>query len=73
MTTSSDIRKANKKRIYKLMLNRKSYTKQQISAMTGLSVATCNTLLNDMESNGILAIGDEKNFEVWEEDHCFIL
>ena len=60
MTTSSDIRKDNKKRIYKLMLNHESYTKQQISAMTGLSVATCNTLLNDMESNGILSIGDEK-------------
>ena len=42
------------------MLNHESYTKQQISAMTGLSVATCNTLLNDMESNGILSIGDEK-------------
>ncbi len=60
MITSSDIRKDNKKRIYKLMLNRESYTKQQISAMTGLSVATCNTLLNDMESNGVLSIGDEK-------------
>lgn len=60
MTTSSDIRKDNKKRIYKLMLNRESYTKNQISAMTGLSVATCNTLLNDMESKGILSIGDEK-------------
>ena len=62
MTTSSDIRKANKKRIYKLMLNRESCTKQQISAMTGLSVATCNTLLNDMESNGVLSIGNEKEF-----------
>lgn len=60
MTTSSDIRKNNKKRIYRLMLDQESYTKQQISAMTGLSVATCNTLLNDMESNGILSIGDEK-------------
>lgn len=60
MITSSDIRKDNKKKIYKMMLNRESYTKNQISAMTGLSVATCNTLLNDMESNGILAIGDEK-------------
>ncbi|MDE5866271.1 MAG: ROK family transcriptional regulator, partial [Lachnospiraceae bacterium] len=62
MITSSDIRKDNKKRIYKLMLNHESYTKNQISAMTGLSVATCNTLLNDMESNGLLSIGDEKEF-----------
>ena len=60
MITSSDIRKDNKKKIYKMMLNRESYTKNQISAMTGLSVATCNTLLNDMESNGVLSIGDEK-------------
>lgn len=60
MTTSSDIRKDNKKRIYKLMLDHEFYTKQQISAMTGLSVATCNTLLNDMESKGVLFIGDEK-------------
>ena len=60
MATSSDIRKDNKKRIYRLMLNHEFYTKQQISTMTGLSVATCNTLLNDMESKGILSIGDEK-------------
>lgn len=62
MITVSDIRKANKKRIYKLMLNRESYTKQQISSMTGLSVATCNTLLNEMTSNGILLTGDTKEF-----------
>ena len=60
MITSSDIRKANKKRIYKLMLNHESYTKHQISVMSGLSVATCNTLLNDMESDGVLSIGDAK-------------
>ena len=52
MATSSDIRRDNKKRIYKLVLNHESYTKQQISVMMRLSVATCKTLLNDMKSNG---------------------
>ena len=52
MKNSSDIRKENKKAIYRLMLNGKQYTKQQAAAETGLSVATCNTLLNAMQMQG---------------------
>ncbi|MDE6434625.1 MAG: ROK family protein [Lachnospiraceae bacterium] len=52
MKNSSDIRKENKKVIYRLMLDGKQYTKQQAAVETGLSVATCNTLLNDMQMQG---------------------
>lgn len=59
MKSSAEIRKENKKKIYKYMLNGEHYTKQQISVATGLSVATCNTLLNDMELQGIVT-GEKK-------------
>ena len=62
MVNSSDIRKDNKKKIYRLMLDHQQYTKQQISVKTGLSVATCNTLLNDMAANKVLVTGEEKEF-----------
>lgn len=60
MINSSDIRKKNKKTIYKTMLDGRHYTKQQISTLTGLSIATCNTLLNDMKSNKELDVDKEK-------------
>ena len=42
----------NRKTIFHFMLDGKEYTKQQVSVGTGLSVATCNTLLNEMEAQG---------------------
>ena len=83
MTTSADIRKDNKKRIYKQMLDRKTYTKQRIASITGLSVATCNTLLNDMLASGVLSIGSEKElhgvgrgsalYSVNDRHECYLL
>lgn len=52
MKDSADIKRANKARIRKLLLSGKSYTKQQIAQQTGLSVASCNTYLNEMEATG---------------------
>lgn len=52
MKDSAAIKKVNKERIYKLFLSGKSYTKQQIALETGLSVASCNTYLNEMEAVG---------------------
>lgn len=59
MKSSADIRKDNKKTVYRFMLNGKSCTKQQVSQGTGLSVATCNTLLNDLCAQGIVT-GERK-------------
>ena len=64
MNNSSDIRKENKRAIYRLMLDGKAYTKQQIARGTGLSTATCNTLLNDMTAQGILTGGQKLSGEV---------
>lgn len=54
MNNAADIRKENKRAIYSRMLDGGVYTKQQISQATGLSVATCNTLLNDMAAQGFV-------------------
>lgn len=59
MNNSADIRSQNMKSIYRFMLDGKQHTKQQVSNGTGLSVATCNTLLNHMLSKGIIS-GDSK-------------
>lgn len=49
---SAAIKRANKGRIRSLLLCAKAYTKQQIAQQTGLSVASCNTYLNEMEAAG---------------------
>lgn len=59
---SADIRIDNKRRIYKSMLDGTYYTKQQISKKTGLSVATCNTLLNELRDCGYLTVSEQKEF-----------
>lgn len=59
MNSSAHIRRENKRSIYQLMLDGKPHTKQQIAAETGLSPATCNTLLNDMQNQGFVS-GEEK-------------
>ena len=61
MGNSADIRRENKRSIYRVMLDGGQYTKNQISRETGLSVATCNTLLNDMQAQGLVT-GGEKAF-----------
>ena len=42
----------------------RQYTKQEVAAATGLSPATCNTLLNDMERAGIVQGGRKKAGDV---------
>lgn len=51
MNDTAALRKENKILIFQLMRDGRSYTKQQIAVHTGLSVATCNTLLNEMASD----------------------
>lgn len=64
MKSSADIRIENKKLIYRLMLDGNQYTKQQVSKGTGLSVATCNTLLNDLQTQKIVSGGRKLAGEV---------
>lgn len=55
MTDSSDIRRHNILRILDMLWRSGTYTKHQIAAETGLSQATCNTLLNVLhEQNAVL-------------------
>lgn len=71
MKDSADIRKINKYKIKKILWNGGKYTKQQISVQTGLSIATCNTLLNDMEQSKEV-IGEKKRLQdVGRESVCY--
>lgn len=48
MKDSADIRKINLQKIRRILWSGQWKTKQQIAGETGLSVATCNTLLNEL-------------------------
>lgn len=52
MKDSAAIKRANKARIGRLLRAGEAYTKQQVALQTGLSVASCNTYLNEMEATG---------------------
>lgn len=52
MKDSAEIKRANKARISRLLRTGEAYTKQQVALRTGLSVASCNTYLNEMEATG---------------------
>lgn len=62
MKDSADIRKINKNKILKILWQGGQYTKQQLSVKTELSVATCNTLLNEMERCGEVT-GEKKRVQ----------
>lgn len=64
MKDSAAIKKANKALIRKLLRSGKAYTKQQIALQTGLSVASCNTYLNEMEATGEVIGEKQKLHEV---------
>lgn len=52
MTDSAQIKKQNKAQIRRLLRRGEAYAKQQIALQTGLSIASCNTYLNEMEQSG---------------------
>lgn len=49
---ASDVRKLNTNLIRSVMWRGGEHTKQSVALDTGLSVSTCNTLLNELEKNG---------------------
>ena len=52
MKDSADVKRENKSQIRRLLISGNSYTKQQVAIQTGLSVASCNTYLNEMAITG---------------------
>ena len=51
MKDSADIRKVNLYKIRSILWKSGWFTKQQIAELSGLSVATCNNLLNDLSNS----------------------
>lgn len=73
MKDSADIRKWNKLKIKQLLFGGELFSKQQIALKTGLSVATCNTLLNEMEEAGEV-LGEKKRMhDVGRGTVCYCL
>ena len=64
MKDSAAIKRENKGRIYRLLIGGEPCTKQQIALRTGLSVASCNTYLNEMERAGQVLGQKQKLHEV---------
>lgn len=64
MKSAAEIRIENKKKIYHFMIDGRQYTKQQVASGTDLSIATCNTLLNQLKLQGILESVEKTATEV---------
>ena len=64
MRDSTSMKRENKMQIWKLLIGGESYTKQQIAQQTGLSVASCNTYLNEMERTGEVIGEKQKSHDV---------
>lgn len=71
MKDSADIRKINKYKIKEILWQGGQYTKQQLALKTGLSVATCNTLLNEMEQDGEVTGEKKRVQDVGRESICY--
>lgn len=52
MRDTASVRKNNIRAVRRILWNGETWTKLRIAKTTGLSVATCNTILNAMEANG---------------------
>lgn len=52
MKDTAQLRVENKKKIRGVLRDGKEYTKQEVAVRTGLSTATCNTLINEMDAEG---------------------
>ena len=52
MKNTAEIKKENQRRIWEILRDGKAHTKQEVSLITRLSQATCNTILNEFEAEG---------------------
>lgn len=64
MSDSAEARKRNLNQIRRVLWQGSQYTKLAIANQTGLSVATCNTLLNELEKKGEVVGEKQKLREV---------
>ncbi|CCH74265.1 hypothetical protein BN11_4180002 [Nostocoides australiense Ben110] len=52
VSSTPEVRQLNRERIRRELHVRKTCTKAEMAAWTGLSVSTCNTILNEMRADG---------------------
>lgn len=73
MKDSAGVKRENKSQILNLLRSGKSYTKQQIAYETGMSVASCNTYLNEMAAKGEVTGKKKKIHEVGRNSMVYML
>ena len=56
-----EVKQLNKEKIIEAVQSRESCTKAEIARETGLSVATCGTILNEMSESGELVRMDQED------------
>ena len=64
MKDSASIKRENKAQIRRLLRCGTACTKQQIALQTGLSVASCNTYLNELEAAGEVVGEKQRSHDV---------
>ena len=64
MKNTAEIKKENQRRVWEILRDGKAHTKQEASLITGLSQATCNTILNEFETEGQVRGDKRKSGEV---------
>ena len=52
MRESADVRRANRSAVLAVLWQGGSWTKQELAWRTGISIPTCNTLLNELWRSG---------------------
>ena len=52
MKNTAEIKKENQRRIWEILRDGLPHTKQEAARITGLSPATCNTILNELKQEG---------------------
>ena len=81
MSDNAGVKKQNLNQVRRILWQGGQYTKLDISRVTGLSVATCNTLLNELEKAGEVVGQSQRTRDVGrssivyrynEEAECFL-
>lgn len=62
MRESADVRRANRSAVLAILWQGGSWTKQELARRTGISVPTCNTLLNELAQEGAV-VGEPRPTE----------
>ena len=73
MKNTAEIKKENQRRIWEILRDGLPHTKQEAARITGLSPATCNTILNELKQEGQVLGEKKRSGEVGRASVAYIL